>query len=77
MSSPIQLAVDPFGVFALVLTPTRELASQIVDQFRAVGKPIGLKVYCVIGGTDSVREHLFNDTLLLYYEMILNISVND
>lgn len=31
-----KLAEDPFGVFALVLTPTRELAFQIADQFRAL-----------------------------------------
>lgn len=29
-----KLAEDPFGVFALILTPTRELAFQIADQFR-------------------------------------------
>ncbi|VDM77679.1 unnamed protein product, partial [Strongylus vulgaris] len=39
----IKLAVDPYGIFALVLTPTRELASQIYDQFVALGKPIALK----------------------------------
>lgn len=31
-----KLAEDPFGIFALVLTPTRELAFQIADQFRAL-----------------------------------------
>lgn len=30
----IQLSVDPYGVYALVLTPTRELAFQIGDQFQ-------------------------------------------
>ncbi len=29
-----KLAEDPFGIFALILTPTRELAFQIADQFR-------------------------------------------
>ncbi|GET03731.1 probable ATP-dependent RNA helicase DDX49 [Rhizophagus clarus] len=33
-----KLSEDPFGVFALVLTPTRELAFQIADQFRVLGK---------------------------------------
>lgn len=35
------LAEDPYGIFALILTPTRELAFQIADQFRVLGKPIG------------------------------------
>jgi ATP-dependent RNA helicase DDX49/DBP8 len=33
-----KLSIDPFGVFALVLTPTRELAFQIAEQFRIVGR---------------------------------------
>lgn len=38
-----RLAKDPFSLFALVLTPTRELAFQISEQFAALGKPIGLR----------------------------------
>ncbi len=34
------LSQDPFGVFALVLTPTRELAFQIRDQFVALGTQV-------------------------------------
>lgn len=41
-----KLAVDPYGVFALVLTPTRELAFQIADQFQIIGRPMSLKVDC-------------------------------
>ncbi|KJH43371.1 DEAD/DEAH box helicase [Dictyocaulus viviparus] len=51
-----ELAVDPYGVFALVLTPTRELASQIVDQFMAFGKPIALKVSLVTGGRSLIDQ---------------------
>lgn len=32
-----KLSHDPYGIFALVLTPTRELAYQISDQFLALG----------------------------------------
>ena len=32
----MSLAKDPYGIFALVLTPTRELAIQIAEQFRAL-----------------------------------------
>ena len=44
------------GIFALVLTPTRELALQIADQFRLVGRPIGLQDAVVIGGQDMVEQ---------------------
>ena len=29
-----KLAKDPYGIFALILTPTRELAYQINEQFK-------------------------------------------
>ncbi|PKU34678.1 hypothetical protein llap_15017 [Limosa lapponica baueri] len=41
------LSEDPYGIFCLVLTPTRELAYQIAEQFRVLGKPLGLKD-CVV-----------------------------
>mmetsp|Transcript_7561 Transcript_7561/g.10223 ORF Transcript_7561/g.10223 Transcript_7561/m.10223 type:complete len:540 (-) Transcript_7561:126-1745(-) len=50
------LAEDPYGIFALVLTPTRELASQIVDQFRALGSGLTLKEQVVIGGVDMTEQ---------------------
>lgn len=51
-----KLSHDPFGVFAIVLTPTRELAYQIADQFRAFGVPIGLKDSVIIGGIDMMLQ---------------------
>lgn len=45
-----KLSQDPYGVFALVLTPTRELAYQIAEQFRVLGKNIGVKECVVVGG---------------------------
>jgi ATP-dependent RNA helicase DDX49/DBP8 len=50
------LSDDPFGIYALILTPTRELAFQIADQFRVVGKPIGLRDVVVVGGRDMVLQ---------------------
>jgi superfamily II DNA/RNA helicase len=60
------LSKDPYGIFAVILTPTRwayspcslpfnrlslrELAFQIADQFRAFGGPIGLKEAVIVGG---------------------------
>ena len=53
-----RLSEDPYGVFALVVTPTRELAMQIVDQFRVVGSHMRVKVATVIGGVDPVKQGL-------------------
>lgn len=52
----LQLTLDPYGICALVLTPTRELAIQIGDQFAALGTPIGLKTGIIVGGKDRVAQ---------------------
>ncbi|KAI5817687.1 P-loop containing nucleoside triphosphate hydrolase protein [Pyronema omphalodes] len=51
-------ARDPFGIFAVVLTPTRELALQIAEQFTAIGAPQGLKICLLIGGVDMRTQAL-------------------
>ncbi|XP_068600062.1 probable ATP-dependent RNA helicase DDX49 [Brachionichthys hirsutus] len=53
-----KLSEDPYGIFCLVLTPTRELAYQIAEQFRVLGKPLGLKDCIVVGGMDMVSQAL-------------------
>ncbi|XP_041419274.1 probable ATP-dependent RNA helicase DDX49 isoform X2 [Xenopus laevis] len=53
-----KLSDDPFGIFCLVLTPTRELAYQIAEQFRVLGKPLGLKDCIIVGGMDMVAQAL-------------------
>ncbi|XP_071964725.1 probable ATP-dependent RNA helicase DDX49 [Antedon mediterranea] len=50
------LSVDPYGIYCLVLSPTRELAYQVADQFRVLGKPIGLKDCVVVGGMDMISQ---------------------
>ena len=47
---------NPYGVYCLVLTPTRELALQIGDSFNVLGKPMGLRVVVVTGGRDTIRQ---------------------
>src|ERR1700712_1404301 len=49
-------AEDGFGIYALVLTPTRELALQIVEQIKALSAASSLKVVLVIGGEDMTRQ---------------------
>ncbi|XP_068622904.1 probable ATP-dependent RNA helicase Dbp45A [Battus philenor] len=52
------LAEDPYGIYALILTPTHELAYQIADQFSILGKPLNLRVCIVTGGSDQMEESL-------------------
>ncbi|KAN0033607.1 hypothetical protein ACTFIV_000068 [Dictyostelium citrinum] len=56
-----QLSEDPYGVFAVVLTPTRELAVQIGEQFNAIGAPMNVNCSVVIGGIDNVTQALILD----------------
>jgi ATP-dependent RNA helicase DDX49/DBP8 len=51
-----KLCEEPYGIFALVLTPTRELAFQISDQFAVIGKAINLKQCVITGGMDMVQQ---------------------
>lgn len=48
----------PQRMYALVLSPTRELAFQIAQQFEALGSEIGLKTAVVVGGVDMVQQAL-------------------
>lgn len=49
---------DPYGICGLVLTPTRELALQIAEQFRALGANMNVKVSVITGGTDMIKQTL-------------------
>ncbi|XP_057973036.1 DEAD-box ATP-dependent RNA helicase 10 [Malania oleifera] len=49
-------ATRPHAFFACVLSPTRELAIQIAEQFEALGCGIGLKCAVVVGGVDHVQQ---------------------
>ena len=50
------LSHDPYGVYAVVLTPTRELAIQIAEQFKAFSKGFPLQVMLAIGGVDMMKQ---------------------
>ncbi|XP_069676842.1 probable ATP-dependent RNA helicase DDX49 isoform X2 [Periplaneta americana] len=51
-----KLCEDPYGIFALILTPTRELAFQIADQLAVIGKPMHLKQCVITGGMDMMLQ---------------------
>ncbi|KAG1806870.1 DEAD-domain-containing protein [Suillus plorans] len=53
-----KLSEDPYGIFALVLTPTRELAFQISEQFAVLGAAIGVRTSVVVGGMDMMTQAL-------------------
>ncbi|KAL3833417.1 hypothetical protein ACJIZ3_008153 [Penstemon smallii] len=44
--------------FACVLSPTRELAIQIAEQFEALGSGIGVKCAVLVGGVDIVQQSI-------------------
>jgi len=46
----------PHQIKALVLTPTRELAIQIEESFKAYGKHLGLKHLVIFGGVSQVPQ---------------------
>lgn len=51
-----QLSEDPYGVFAVVLTPTRELAVQIEEQINALGSQIAVRTCLIIGGMGIIDQ---------------------
>lgn len=52
------LLENPQRLYALVLTPTRELAFQISEQFEALGSSIGVKCAVIVGGIDLMSQSL-------------------
>ncbi|KAJ8679416.1 hypothetical protein QAD02_015203 [Eretmocerus hayati] len=52
------LLENPQRYFALILTPTRELAFQISEQFEALGSGIGVKCVVIVGGMDMMTQAL-------------------
>eukprot|EP00834_Sanchytrium_tribonematis_P008963 NODE_1320_length_1355_cov_0.449841.p3 type:complete len:113 gc:universal NODE_1320_length_1355_cov_0.449841:878-540(-) len=51
-----ELAKDPYGVFAVILAPTRELAYQIDEQFHAINHGnMHLKTAVICGGMNILK----------------------
>ena len=49
--------MDPYGIFALVLTPTRELAFQIMEQFKVFeANNLNLRIAVIVGGVDIMKQ---------------------
>lgn len=52
------LAKDPWGVYALVITPNRELAFQITEQISLFGASINVRISTIVGGLDMTKQSL-------------------
>lgn len=52
----MNLSKDLYGIFALILTPTHELAKQIQEQFEVLGVYMNIKVSTVIGGSNYLLQ---------------------
>ncbi|KAF8192546.1 P-loop containing nucleoside triphosphate hydrolase protein [Pholiota molesta] len=53
-----KLAADPYGIYALVLTPTRELAFQISEQFAVLGNAFNIRTSVIVGGMDMMAQSI-------------------
>ncbi|KAJ6614301.1 P-loop containing nucleoside triphosphate hydrolase protein [Mycena sp. CBHHK59/15] len=53
-----KLSVDPYGIYALILTPTRELAFQISEQFTVLGASLNIRTAVIVGGMDMMAQAL-------------------
>lgn len=51
-----RLADDPYGIYAVIISPTRELAKQIHQQILALGSSYNVESALVVGGLDMVRQ---------------------
>jgi ATP-dependent RNA helicase DDX49/DBP8 len=51
-----QLALDPCGMFAIILEPSRELAVQVVEKLKVFSSGFNLRVSLIIGGMDITEQ---------------------
>lgn len=50
------LAKDPYGIYGVIVSPTRELAKQIHQQLLALGSSYNVESALVVGGMDMVQQ---------------------
>ena len=66
------LSCDPYGVMGLILSPARELASQIADQVSALGSGMGVQVVTIVGGHDMMQQALVLDRNRKSHHLLLD-----
>lgn len=52
------LSQDPFGLFAIILEPTRELAMQVLEKLQVYSTGFNLRVSLIIGGVDYTHQSI-------------------
>jgi len=52
------LSEDPYSIYAVILTPTRELAYQINDQLNVVGVAMGIRTSLIVGGICTIAQSM-------------------
>ena len=50
------LSKDPFGLFSIILEPTRELAIQVLEKLKVYSQGFNLRVELIIGGSDYTNQ---------------------
>jgi len=50
------LSKDPFGLFSIILEPTRELAIQVLEKLKIYSQGFNLRVELIIGGSDYTNQ---------------------
>ncbi|KAF1785624.1 P-loop containing nucleoside triphosphate hydrolase [Phytophthora cactorum] len=68
------LSKDPYGPYALVLTPTRELAFQIADQFNAFGSSMAVRYMLKQSLTLQQRPHIIVATPGRFRDHLLRVE---
>jgi ATP-dependent RNA helicase DDX49/DBP8 len=48
--------MDPFGVFSIILAPTRELAIQVAEQVSILGSSMSVTVATIVGGLSLIDQ---------------------
>ena len=51
-----RLSADPYGIYAVIVSPTRELAKQIHQQVLALGSSYNVESTLVVGGMDITKQ---------------------
>ena len=51
-----RLSADPYGIYAVIVSPTRELAKQIHQQVLALGSSYNVESTLVVGGMDVTKQ---------------------
>jgi ATP-dependent RNA helicase DDX49/DBP8 len=58
-----KLAMDPCGIFAVILEPTRELAVQVLEKLKVYSAGFNLRIQMIIGGMDITEQLVKMDSI--------------